>query len=160
MIFIPFNTPSSKNSKIATKNGVFHSKTVKKYLTDLGIMGFNPAKREVKFYKKKSCLFPTMDLKEMFSYAKQDEPIVIGFHFVRGTKHKFDFHNMCQIILDLLIAFDVIEDDDMDHVIPMPLKYDGRWYSVDKENPGVWVTIMNPKKMLPDKFLPKFFGVN
>ena len=57
-----------------------------------------------------------------------------------------------------MVAGDVIEDDNMDCVLPFPLKYNGSWYSVDKDNPGVWITLMNPKEMLPDKFLPKLFN--
>lgn len=37
MIFIPFNTPSLKNSKIKTSKGIFMSKTCKNYLTSFNI---------------------------------------------------------------------------------------------------------------------------
>jgi hypothetical protein len=67
--------------------------------------------------------------------------MIISFHFVRATKHKFDFHNMVQIIADLLVAHDFIKDDDMDHFIPMPFKVKGEWYTYDKENPGVWIKV-------------------
>lgn len=71
----------------------------------------------------------------------KEYPIKIGFHFVRQTKHRFDFHNAVQIIADLMVAHDFIEDDDMDCFIPVPLKKNGRWYSYDKENPGVYIKI-------------------
>ena len=35
LLWIPFNVPSSKNSKVKTSRGIFHSKTVKNYLREL-----------------------------------------------------------------------------------------------------------------------------
>lgn len=67
----------------------------------------------------------------------------MGFHFVRGTKHKFDFHNAVQIVADLLVAHDFIEDDNMDCFIPIPYKINDNWFSYDKENPGVYIKIYN-----------------
>ena len=40
-----------------------------------------------------------------------------------------------------MVAHDFIEDDDMDHFIPMPFKVKKKWYSYNKENPGVWIKI-------------------
>lgn len=71
----------------------------------------------------------------------KEYPLKIGFHFIRNSKRKFDFHNAVQIVADLLVAHDFIEDDNMDYFIPMPLKYKGQWYSIDKENPGVIIKI-------------------
>lgn len=157
MIFIPGSIPSSKNSKVATAKGVFHSKTVGKFLREIGIASYSASRKEVKFYKTRKCMFPFDELKEMMSYKQDGKPAMIGIHFVRKTKAKFDFHNICQILFDLMVAGDVIEDDNMECVLPFPLKYNGVWYSVNKDNPGVWITLMNPKEMLPDKFLPKLF---
>ena len=53
MIFIPYNTPSLKNSKIKTSKGIFSSKTVKKYLNSLGIQKYSSSKKEVIGYKNK-----------------------------------------------------------------------------------------------------------
>ena len=69
-------------------------------------------------------------------------PLEIGFHFVRDSRRKFDFHNIVQVVLDLLTASDFIIDDNMDCVIPFALKRDGKFYSVDKENCGVWIKII------------------
>jgi hypothetical protein len=157
MIFIPGNTPSSKNSRIATAKGSFHSKAVGTFLREIGIVSYSASKKDVKHYKTKLCKFPFEDLREMLKYKQDGVQAMIGVHFVRKTRSRFDFHNICQIIFDLMVAFDVIEDDNMDCILPFPLKMNGSWYSVDKENPGVWITLMNPKEMLPDKFLPKLF---
>ena len=140
LIFIPGNVPSSKNSKIATSRGVFHSKTVQKYLRSHGIQHFSSSKKFVTPYKTIPLTFPVHKLRRMFDDL--EKPITIGFHFVRGTKHKFDFTNLVQILLDLFVAFDIIDDDNMDNVIPQCLWIDSKHYSYDKENPGVLVRPM------------------
>ena len=137
-VFIKGNTPSSKNSKI---NGKFFSKTVQNYLKSFNIQSFSSFKKEVKGYKTKIITFPVQELKELFN--NKSYPLVIGFHFIRGTKHKFDFGNITQILLDLFTAFDIIEDDNMECVIPMPLQLDNKWFSYDKENPGVIIKLLN-----------------
>jgi len=85
--------------------------------------------------------FPVDELRELLSGV--DYPIVLGLHFVRGSKHKFDFHNACQIILDLMTAFEIIPDDNMDYIIPQAFRVDGNYYSYSKNDPGVWVSIIN-----------------
>lgn len=138
MVFIKHNVPSSKNSKI---NGKFFSKTVQKYLKTYGIKSFSSSRKTVETYKTKPMTFPVDDLKRLLE--NRDYPIVLGFHFVRGTRHKFDFGNVCQILLDLFTAFNIIDDDNMDCIVPMPFKIEDRWYSYDKDNPGVYIKICN-----------------
>lgn len=149
MIFIPGNTPSSKNSKIHTKTGgVFMSKTVQNYLKNAGIQSFSSSKKIVKEYKTKPNLFRNSTevyFKTLFDFTK-GEPCELGIHFVRGSKHKFDMYNIFQIIADLLVAHDIIPDDNMDCLVPIPLKIKGQWYSYDKNNPGVYLEILNPNK--------------
>jgi hypothetical protein len=154
MIFLHGNIPSSKNSKIATSKGVFHSKTVARFLREMGIQHYSASRKEVTYYKTKPCLFPVEELKQLICLARKEyyeekdsvrgfqEPLKIGLHFVRQTKARFDFHNICQIVFDLLVAFDIIEDDNMDCILPFPMEIDGKWYSVDKNNPGCWITIL------------------
>jgi hypothetical protein len=138
MIFIEGNVPSSKNSKV---NGKFFSKTVQKYLKHYGIKSFSSSRKTVETYKTKPMIFPVNELKGLLD--NRDYPITLGFHFVRGTRHKFDFGNVCQILLDLFTAFNIIEDDNMDCIIPMPFQIEDRWYSYDKDNPGVYIKICN-----------------
>lgn len=148
MVFISGNIPSSKNSKVATSRGVFHSKTVSKWLRMQGIQHYSSGRKEVVKYKTIPFIFPVEELKKLFesNFWKTDnykeEPIKIGLHFVRDKKTKFDFHNACQIIFDLLVAFDIIDDDNMDCVIPYAHKINGKYYSIDKLNPGCWITIL------------------
>lgn len=141
LIFIPNNVPSSKNSRINTTRGSFSSKTVKSYLNKLGIQSYSSSKKIVKGYINKPNLIE--ELRPQFEQLIKDRelPLEIGFHFVRDSKRKFDFHNMVQVILDILTASDIIEDDNMDCVIPYAFKIDDKWYSVDKEKSGVWIQI-------------------
>lgn len=135
MIFIPGNVPSLKNSKIKTSKGIFPSKTVKNYLSSLGIQSYSASKKEVKGYKTRENIFL-----ELFKDIKIEKyPVIIGFHFVRSTKHKFDFNNANSIITDLLTAHNIIEDDNMDCIIPFPMLLENKYYSYDKEKPGVYV---------------------
>jgi hypothetical protein len=141
LIFIPNNVPSLKNSKIKTSRGIFPSKTVKNYLTDLGIQRYSASRKEVVGYKTKPNKFE--ELREIFNKALEgkEPPVEIGFHFVRKTKHKFDFNNANQIIADLLTAHGIIEDDNMDCFIPYAFKMNDKFYTIDKENPGVYLKI-------------------
>jgi hypothetical protein len=142
MVFINGSIPSSKNSKVATSKGVFHSKTVGKFLREMGIQHYSVSRKEVTYYKTRQCLFPVEELSQLLSISHGIKPVKIGIHFVRQTKAKFDFHNICQIVFDLLVAFDIIEDDNMDCILPLPMQIDNKWYSVDKLNPGCFISIL------------------
>lgn len=154
MVFIPGNIPSLKNSKVKTSRGIFHSPTVSRFIRSLGIQHFNSRKKEVKGYKdplrpnKFEALRPAF---EAMKHGKND-PIIIGYHQVRNSKRLFDFSNSVELIQDLMTAHDFIEDDNVKYVFPVPMSIDGRLiseldprafplYSVDKENPGVWIKL-------------------
>lgn len=141
MVFIPNNVPSSKNSKIATSRGVFHSKFVKAYLKSLGIKQYSVTKRTIEYEKGASNAFPVDELKKLFD--GKTKPAVVGVHFVRKDARKFDFHNISQIVFDLLVASGVIEDDNMDFVIPVPMILNNRYYSINKEMPGVFIKVFD-----------------
>lgn len=141
LIFIPYNVPSSKNSRVNTSKGSFASKTTKAYLNKLGIQTYSSSKKLVKGYVNKPNLIEQLREDFLKQIEGKQLPLEIGFHFVRDSKRKFDFHNIVQVSLDLLTAHDIIIDDNMDCVIPYALKLDDKFYSVDKENPGVWIEI-------------------
>lgn len=139
-VFIKGNVPSSKNSKVATKSGLFHSKTVGKYLRSLGIMAYSVTRKTVTGYKTIPSTYPIEELTNIFKDSVS--PIKVGLHFVRKDKKHFDFHNISQIVFDLMVAHNIIEDDNMNCVIPFPYMIGGAWYSIDKENPGVYISIL------------------
>jgi len=141
LIFIPFNVPSLKNSKIKTSRGIFPSKTVKSYLSDLGIQRYSASRKEVFGYAKKPNKIE--ELREVFNKALEgkEPPVEMGFHFVRKTKHKFDFNNANQSIADLITDQGIIEDDNIDYFIPYAFKMNNKFYTIDKDNPGVYLRI-------------------
>ena len=124
-IFMLGNFPSFKNSKQYVGRGkLIMSKTVQKYLKEFEYQWKNPPKQ--------------------FSIMVGGKfPMLIGLHFVRGTKHIFDFHNMVQGVADLMVKHGWLPDDNMDYFIPFPLKVDDKYYSYDKDNPGVYIKILN-----------------
>lgn len=134
--FISGNVPSLKNSKVATAKGVFHSKTVSKYLQIKGIKSYSAGRKVVEDYKTRPNVFrvEVNGLKKELEQHKK--PYKIEMYFIRDTKRKFDYINSSQIILDLLTAHGIIDDDNMDEVKPVFLGYE-----VDKLNPGVRLSI-------------------
>lgn len=135
-VFIPGNVPSLKSSKVATSKGVFPSKTVRKYLQFLGVKSYSSRKRTVEPYKTRPNLFEEAVAPMRDYLATLYPPYLIGIYFVRGTRHRFDFTNAAAIIEDLLVAHQVIEDDNMDILIPSPYQLGDLWYGYDKTHPG------------------------
>jgi len=137
MIFIKGNVPSLKNSKVKTSRGVFMSKTCRHYLQSLGIKNFGKA--GVEDYKTRINIFRA-SVGNYFDGVQY--PCLLGVHFVRDSKRKFDFINGCQIVFDLLVAHGYLIDDDMDHIIPTPMMISDSWYTIKKDNPGVLLKIL------------------
>ncbi len=138
-IFIPGNIPSLKNSKI---NGRFPSKTVTKWLREFGIVWYSSRDKKVNEFKsipkKYSFVEICNPIKECREY-----PLHLGFFFIRNSRRKWDFHNACQIVLDLMTAYDIIPDDNVDFVLPFPLEIEGKYWDLNKENPGVIIKVLN-----------------
>ena len=137
--FIPGNVPSLKNSKIATSKRVFPSKTVQKYLRSLGIKKCS-AKNGVEHYVRRPAILQCI-LKTVFFGWRPKYPVRVGFHFIRGTRHRFDYINAKQVLQDLLVAYRILQDDDADHLVPYVLEIDGENYTYNKKNPGVWIKV-------------------
>ena len=138
--FIPENVPSLKNSKIKTSRGIFPSKTVVKYLRTLGIKHYSSKNKIVSGYTNKPNLFKQA-LIDFPKLHEKDYPILLGFHFVRRTKLDFDFNNATQIVQDLLVAHNFIIDDNMRYLLPYPYQKNNKYYTIDKENPGVFLKL-------------------
>lgn len=124
MIFIKGNVPSSKNSKVWTGRFLVWSK------------------RALQYRKETKDQF--IENKDIFLAMLKDhrEPYIIGFHFVRNNKHKFDFVNMVQTIQDLMVEYEYITDDNCDIMLPFPFKINEKYYTIDKEKPGVYIKLM------------------
>lgn len=117
--FIPFNTPSSKNGRVWTGNHLVASKSTQKW------------KRETKKYWE--------GYKESFlkAIAGMQKPYYIEFTFIRGTRHKFDYVNPLQTVLDEMTRKGWIDDDNADEIKPSFGDY-----KYDKQNPGVVIKIL------------------
>lgn len=117
-LFIPYNTPSSKNSKVWTGKYLINSKTTQTYIR---------ASKPYWITQKKDFLEITRNL---------PKPYKVHFYFIRKSKHKFDLINVCQIVCDQMVAHGWIEDDNADEIIPI---FDG--YKIDKQRPGVFIDV-------------------
>lgn len=76
---------------------------------------------------------------------KSVKPYKIGFHFIRGSKHKYDFVNPVQTVQDLMVTYGWLEDDNIEIMLPLPLEYpvdSGSFSSYSKQEPGVVIEII------------------
>jgi hypothetical protein len=117
-IFIRGNVPSSKNSKVWTGKFLVWSKTAQRY--------------------RKETYEQWEDYRNQFLIVFSDKtlPVAISFKFIRDSRHKFDYVNPLQTILDLMVEHGWIEDDNADVILPVFIQYE-----YNKENPGVWIKI-------------------
>ena len=126
--FIPGNVPSSKNGRRWTGKYFIASKTVVTY-----------RKNTKEYYQKYAPEFQ----KELKKYKL---PVKIGFTFIRGSRHKFDYINPAQTVQDDMTKHEWIEDDNADNIKPM--FYD---YMYDKDNPGVYIEILKENNLKDGK---------
>jgi hypothetical protein len=139
MIFIKGNVPSLKNSKV---KGIFPSKSVMNYLKSLNIQQYSVSKKTVKGYKSPDK--PNLFISQISDYFKDIKyPVIVGTHFVRNSKRRFDIINAQQILFDLLSSHHFIEDDNADCIIPVSFKINGNWVSYNKQCPGVFIKIFD-----------------
>lgn len=120
--WIPYNTPSSKNSKIWTGKFLVMSKSVQRW------------QRLTRGYwalYKNEFIGATKDM---------DRPLFIYMIFVRGSKRIFDYHNASQIVLDTMKEYGWIQDDNADEVVPVF----GR-YRYSRDSPGVIIRVLMEK---------------
>ena len=138
-IFIPINVPSSKNNKQIVYRGrrafLINGKLTTRYI-----------KNTASTWKLHKPLFLNM-------INGLQKPYIIGFHFVRDSKRKWDFINACQTTQDIMTSMGWILDDNLDVMFPVPFQIDGRWYSVDKDKPGVYIKVFS-KMELSDIYVP------
>lgn len=142
-VFIKGQIPSLKNSKIKTQHGIFHSKTVANFLRSYGIKSYSSSKKIVVGYKTVPDTFKpyVIELKKMI--GNQNPPYKLQFYFVRKTKSRFDFGNSVELLADLFTAYNLWDDDNCDNFLPFPWVIDNSCYKVDKNNPGVYISIVN-----------------
>lgn len=143
--FIPGNVPALKNGKQWTGKYLVSSQGVTQYLKSHNILSYSSSKKEVKHYKKGENSFEKVIL-EMKTFIKKNNlqpPYKFSFHFVRKSKHRFDFGNAIEILSDLFTSYKLIEDDNMDYFHPsVYYRNTQQGYRYDKDKPGVYIKIL------------------
>lgn len=122
--FIPGHVPSSKNSRVLTQQGLFiASKAVQKY--------------------RKNSKEDWRSLAKEFRQRVKDKeaPIKIGFHFVRKTRHKYDWVNPLQTVLDEMVKHHWVSDDNIEVIIPVPFTRSGSYTTYDPKTAGVHIRV-------------------
>lgn len=123
MLFCPTNVPSSKNGRVWTGKYFIASKATNRW------------RKETKSWWKEN--------KELFleKIEGKNLPLRIGLHFVRSSKHKYDWVNPVQTIQDEMVTYEWIEDDNTSIIVPVPFKLNGSYTSYNKSYPGVYIKI-------------------
>lgn len=130
-IYIPYNVPSSKNSKQWTGKMLIHSKTTRTYIK-------NTKQHYIKLKEEFDKQVAQVLCGELIELHL---PLHIDMFFLRSSKRKFDYINPAQTVQDLMVKYGWIEDDNCDIIVP---HFSG--YRVDKENPGVIIKILKNGK--------------
>lgn len=117
-IFIAGHVPSSKNSMRVGNKCLFYSKPVRRYLA-----------ATAKEWKEHATAFRQL-------YDSLPKPVSVELKFIRGSRHRFDYINACQIIADLMVKNGWVEDDNADCFTPIFLPYE-----YNKENAGVFIEL-------------------
>jgi Holliday junction resolvase RusA-like endonuclease len=122
-IIIPGQTRAKKNSMMVIRLGNRYSIKSSKIYTEW-------AKKALKHLSI-----------EQYNKWEGGYPITLSFFFYRENKRKFDYGNMIEGTQDILQQAGIIEDDDMNHVIPVILGW-----AIDKNNPRteIWLHSTTP----------------
>lgn len=75
-------------------------------------------------------------ISECESQLENRKPLKIAFKIYRKTRRRFDYVNIIQSLLDLMVKYNWIIDDNADEILPV-----FREYEVDKDNPRVEISI-------------------
>lgn len=128
-LYIPYNVPSSKNSKRIVQIPVKGKKGVKRPMIINSKL--------VETYKKN-----THHIYEDYASPFRDveghlsKPMDVTFFFIRKDRRAFDYNNASQIVQDLMVKYNWIDDDDSRNMYPIP-----GGFVVDKEMAGVIIKI-------------------
>lgn len=125
MIFIPGNVPSKKNNRWSHNGKIFNSDDYKIYIKNTQWLW---AKARSQWQKE-------IQGKEL--------PLCVGLHFVRKTRHAFDYINPSETIQDLMQKYQWIFTDDCHNIITFPFRIDGHYFSHDPQKPGVYIKVFH-----------------
>ena len=176
-IFLAGHVPSSKNSKqigfFYKKAGTSSSWYFKKGTEFKPITPTLRSSDQTEEYIK-HIVQQIIDNKKRFKELVKDmpKPYIIQLHFVRKTKAMFDFGNAVEAIADSIsgsfwrkhdkipqIVTQWIDVDDMANVVFIPVLSNmlsgAPLYSVDKENPGVWIMPLDVRETIEKPLITK-----
>lgn len=126
IVFIPGEVPSKKNSKRIIPN-----KRTGKFLVIGSKVSLDYRANAVIFYRS---------YKQRWMGVVGDRgglPMYVGLYFIRGTRRLFDYNNISQSVMDMMVEAQWIGDDNCNVVVPVFLGYE-----VDPREPGVYITLM------------------
>lgn len=125
-IFIPGQVMSKKNSK---KIWCVSGKPV-----------ISSSEHYLKWTKALQWVWIQHRAKWLDSIKGHELPLIIGMHFVRKDKSKFDFNNMSQGIMDEIQKAQWIPGDDIANIFAVPVPNEkGEIFSIDPKAPGVYL---------------------
>lgn len=129
--FIPFNAVSKKNSKQAQTTKTGHTRVISSeaYL--------DYAKLSSDHWTAQRATFSNL-------VSGLPRPIRLSMKFIRSTRGKFDFGNMCQGPLDLMQEHGWIPDDDMENVLCYPEPH-----AVSAQCAGLVITVLKEVQLIP-----------
>ena len=124
IIFIPGDTPSSKNDQI--------------WVADKGALLSGP--KTQRWRRKTKQIFANS--KEIFikELKSAKRPYCVEFTFVRARDAAFDYINAAQAVQDAMVKFDWINDDSCYDMKP----YFGD-YKIDSKQPGVYIRVLKER---------------
>lgn len=129
-LFIPGNIPGLKNNKQIVRKRLINGPKIVQYFKDTA-----------SYWDQYAAEFKA-------AYSECDKPIVVLFHIVRKSRHRWDFDNTCNTIQDKLSEHGWVEDDSANHMFVAPLPIDGKLWSYDPENPGVYIQLLSCKEYI------------
>ena len=93
-------------------------------------------------YKKESATqWQTWQAAFLAMCQGKEKPYRVQFKFVRKTKRAYDFHNMVQVLCDLMVDYKWVDDDNIYEMVPVP-PLTGPIFTISKTNPGVYISVL------------------
>jgi hypothetical protein len=142
-LYIRGHVYSSKNSKRIMTRTPSPDKHTAWTCNGRAVVPFIADSEGVEAYRK-ATWFVYKDLAPLFQKRIKGmaSPIVVQFTFIRMDEQGFDFSNIVQLILDMMVYYKWIQDDDIKFILPIPPLPPKPVYFVSKPNAGVIITIL------------------
>ena len=127
-IYIPYEVMSSKNSRVFEY--LYRENEEKK----VPVLGHSAQYKEYVALSNSYWAKNRQAFLQLISKASQ--PYLVGFYFIRTTRQRFDYPNLMQGAMDLMVEHKWLEDDCMDIIKPIPAGYE-----VNKEHQGLIISV-------------------